>query len=277
MNVLRFESYNKNKTHEEPLQTLINRTLETIDLFLRFLQQKNPNKLQIIVDELYRIFQDLATESYSEIHIPDSKEELTLLKDHPKLLQLSKAVILRYLDFSQYKDRIDDEKTDFKIWDNLKSLLVPRYYMVSSLLKVMPASEAIEFIKDYSDYRIAQEKEWPQFASFKDFKDMFQESFKTSGAHNAVGFEHSKGTFGTKITKCMWFEVEKEIKNFNPQIGHAMTCHADFAMAPRYNSNFKLTRTQTLMEGAKHCDFCWHDTQVVAQVEHPALDIWEKL
>ncbi len=38
-------------------------------------------------------------------------------------------------------------------------------------------------------------------------------------------------------------------------IGHLLSCNRDGTFCDGYNPNMKLTRTQTIMEGASHCDF----------------------
>jgi hypothetical protein len=38
-------------------------------------------------------------------------------------------------------------------------------------------------------------------------------------------------------------------------LGFALSCARDFAMVEGFNPEIKLERTQTLMEGADHCDF----------------------
>jgi hypothetical protein len=40
-----------------------------------------------------------------------------------------------------------------------------------------------------------------------------------------------------------------------PELGFLLTCSADFPMAEGYGAGVQLTRTQTLMQGASHCDF----------------------
>jgi hypothetical protein len=37
--------------------------------------------------------------------------------------------------------------------------------------------------------------------------------------------------------------------------GEALTCSADFALAEGYGAGVRLERTQTIMQGASHCDF----------------------
>lgn len=38
-------------------------------------------------------------------------------------------------------------------------------------------------------------------------------------------------------------------------IGHLLSCNRDGTFCDGYNPNIKLTRTQTIMQGADHCDF----------------------
>ena len=40
-----------------------------------------------------------------------------------------------------------------------------------------------------------------------------------------------------------------------PELGFLLTCSADFPMAEGYGAGVQLTRTQTLMQSASHCDF----------------------
>jgi len=40
-----------------------------------------------------------------------------------------------------------------------------------------------------------------------------------------------------------------------PELGFLLVCSADFIMAEGFGPDIKLTRTQTIMHGASHCDF----------------------
>ena len=40
-----------------------------------------------------------------------------------------------------------------------------------------------------------------------------------------------------------------------PELGYLFHCNRDFAMAEGFSSGIGLKRTQTIMEGASHCDF----------------------
>lgn len=40
-----------------------------------------------------------------------------------------------------------------------------------------------------------------------------------------------------------------------PELGFLLVCTADFATAEGFGPDVELTRTQTIMQGASHCDF----------------------
>ena len=40
-----------------------------------------------------------------------------------------------------------------------------------------------------------------------------------------------------------------------PEVGALLSCNRDFSLVEGFNPAVKLTRTQTVMEGASHCDF----------------------
>lgn len=40
-----------------------------------------------------------------------------------------------------------------------------------------------------------------------------------------------------------------------PEPGYLLSCDRDFAMVESFDSKITLRRTQTIMEGASHCDF----------------------
>lgn len=55
------------------------------------------------------------------------------------------------------------------------------------------------------------------------------------------------------VTRCRYAEMYKELGMAD--LGFMLSCARDFAMVEGFNAEIKLERTQTLMEGADHCDF----------------------
>ena len=55
------------------------------------------------------------------------------------------------------------------------------------------------------------------------------------------------------VKRCRYAEMYREMGLGH--IGHLLSCNRDGDFCVGYNPNMELTRTQTLMQGASHCDF----------------------
>jgi hypothetical protein len=54
-------------------------------------------------------------------------------------------------------------------------------------------------------------------------------------------------------TRCRYAEMYRELGM--PKLGFTLSCARDFALVEGFNPRIELRRTQTIMEGADHCDF----------------------
>lgn len=55
------------------------------------------------------------------------------------------------------------------------------------------------------------------------------------------------------VTRCQYAEHFQALGL--PELGYLIHCNRDFAMLDGFSDQLHLTRTQTVMEGASHCDF----------------------
>ena len=55
------------------------------------------------------------------------------------------------------------------------------------------------------------------------------------------------------VTRCRYAEMYRELDM--QDLGFIVSCGRDFNFPAGFNKNMKLTRTQTIMQGASHCDF----------------------
>ena len=55
------------------------------------------------------------------------------------------------------------------------------------------------------------------------------------------------------VTRCRYAEMYQSMGL--GELGPLLSCNRDGSFCTGYNPNIKLTRTQTLMQGATHCDF----------------------
>lgn len=65
--------------------------------------------------------------------------------------------------------------------------------------------------------------------------------------------ESTPEKFSMNVTRCRYAEMYRELGL--AELGFTLSCGRDFAMVEGYNPKIKLERTQTIMEGADHCDF----------------------
>ena len=55
------------------------------------------------------------------------------------------------------------------------------------------------------------------------------------------------------VTRCQYAEYFQSLGL--PELGALFHCSRDFAMVEGFSPELKLERTQTLMQGASHCNF----------------------
>ena len=86
--------------------------------------------------------------------------------------------------------------------------------------------------------------------------------FATYAREDALDYrviEKSQDGFAFDVTRCRYAEFYKELGE--PELGFLLVCSADFDTAEGFGSDIELTRTQTIMQGAGHCDFRYKRTR----------------
>ena len=79
------------------------------------------------------------------------------------------------------------------------------------------------------------------------------EKFSAGDALDYDVVEQSPDAFEANVTGCRYAQFYKELGV--PELGFLLVCSLDFPMAAGFGPDVKLTRTQTIMQGASHCDF----------------------
>ena len=88
--------------------------------------------------------------------------------------------------------------------------------------------------------------------SLEDFaKGMSRWSQDDAVTSDLLEFTPEKISMNT--TRCRYAEMYRELGMAD--LGFALSCARDFALVEGFNPDIKLERTQTIMEGADHCDF----------------------
>lgn len=107
-----------------------------------------------------------------------------------------------------------------------------------------------------SNSAIAQGKEFrekePQEPNLENFADLLP-LWQMDDALQIEVLEKGPDRLDFNVKRCRYSEVYKEMGLGD--IGHLLSCNRDGDFCIGYNPKMELTRTQTIMKGASHCDF----------------------
>jgi hypothetical protein len=104
-------------------------------------------------------------------------------------------------------------------------------------------------------YRKYGEKWWRKQGE-RNLGEKMASAFDMFAAGDALQYDVVKqapDAFEVNVTHCRYARFYQEIGA--PELGFLLTCSADYSMADGYSADVQLTRTQTIMQGASHCDF----------------------
>jgi len=87
-----------------------------------------------------------------------------------------------------------------------------------------------------------------------DLADVVKTLWSHSGEALEVEFiETSETVLEFRVTRCRYAEQYANLGL--SKFGYSLSCSRDAAFAQGFNPNIKMSRTQTIMEGAPYCDF----------------------
>ena len=81
------------------------------------------------------------------------------------------------------------------------------------------------------------------------------EAWTRGGALEIEVVEQTETTFAFNVTRCKYAEMYRDLGDAD--LGARMSCNRDGTMVEGFNPDISFTRTQTIMNGASHCDFVY--------------------
>jgi hypothetical protein len=105
-----------------------------------------------------------------------------------------------------------------------------------------------------AQYRKFGERWWRAQAA-PSFEGKMAATFERFAAADALDYEvvqQGPDAFDVNVTGCRYARFFQELGV--PELGFLLVCNSDFAMTDGF-TDVELTRTQTVMQGASHCDF----------------------
>ena len=77
--------------------------------------------------------------------------------------------------------------------------------------------------------------------------------WRENGALEIDILEQTPEQLSFNVTRCRYAEMYRDLGLAD--LGASLSCQRDYALAEGFNPAIQLVRTQTIMEGASHCDF----------------------
>ncbi|NVM35157.1 MAG: L-2-amino-thiazoline-4-carboxylic acid hydrolase [Candidatus Lokiarchaeota archaeon] len=251
------------------IRNVITPCLNGFETFLKDVKNKIPDLFPKIIDNLNTIYEKI--EKYN-VSIESDYE---ILNQYPKILDGSLNQVLSLVNYNKYSPDSIDEEIDIEAFDLICTFTHFEYFFMSSLLKVMPREEAIEYVKNMAD-KIAQSRREPDryVNSFEELIERDKPNFERWQSQDLVYDIIDDGKMLYKVTKCRWGEVMKE---FDLEFCYALNCYSDFETTKNQNPNFVITRTKTILMGDEYCDFCYHDSRKDKDLIHPSEKDFQEL
>ncbi len=148
-------------------------------------------------------------------------------------------------------------KTDLPILEQRRieaNIIKPIYEEMAESLGAEKAKEILG--SAIRKNAIAQGKAYAQAAgeetSLLSFHALLPQ-WKANGALETEILEEGPSSVSYNVTRCRYAEMYKMMGL--AEIGHLLSCGRDGTFCTGYDERIELERTQTIMQGASHCDF----------------------
>ena len=126
------------------------------------------------------------------------------------------------------------------------------------------ARRVIVKIAEEQGHALSQRMGDDDMAAFSKSKD----PWVRGGALETDTLEDNDSRVSFNVTRCRYAEMYRELGMAD--LGGIFSCGRDGALSTGFNPSIKLARSQTIMEGASHCDFRYtieKDDEVSSQGE----------
>ncbi|MGC9780659.1 MAG: hypothetical protein HZR80_15560 [Candidatus Heimdallarchaeota archaeon] len=237
---------------------------------------RNQISINSYIENLISKYKSETNQEYEladELDINSVKSKLELLLKNQDLIKICVNLHLSLLKIPQNYSWEPEELSLLHI-DVDRANYAPRYFAYKTLIELIDRKEAIRFLKEFTDYYIANFRE---VGKYDDLTSIFDDDVKRrkkfdSSVYTCVLI--NDGKYAGKCEKCMGYESLKDLED--NEISEIVLCYGDFALIRKLNENFLATRTITLNKDP-YCALCVHDTRIVKEIEHPSREFFDSL
>ena len=99
-------------------------------------------------------------------------------------------------------------------------------------------------------------EQWWRAKDSKGVGENMARAFSAFAKGDAIDYSvraQSQNAYEIDVTGCRYAQFYKELGE--PELGFLLVCSLDYPFAEGFGADVELTRRQTIMQGASHCDF----------------------
>ncbi|NHK32608.1 MAG: hypothetical protein FK730_14740 [Asgard group archaeon] len=268
--------FNKKRTIKRDIASSNRSFLLFHDRYLTYLKEKKSNIFDSYIDKIISKYKSETNNTYvyiENLDIEPIKNKLKWLLNNPELI---KACINLHLSLMKIPPNYYWEPKELSLYhiDVDRANYAPRYFAFKILIELIDRKEAIQFLKEFTNYYVNNYREVSNYDNLKTiYEDDIERGKKTDSSIYTVALIN-EGKYVGKCEKCMGHESLKDLED--KEITEIVLCYGDYALIKNMNEHFLATRTITLNTGP-YCDLCVHDTRIVNEIEHPSREFYDNL
>jgi len=265
------------------MKPILRNSIIGLDEFIDFVKKKYPVNFDKYQSSLRREYIELVRKEKSSSyngHVDKLVADYENMEPPLKamdfgFLKLSIVAFLSLLKFEKYLGQFNDNQAKWDATDLIRAMNVFDYYQVSSLSSIMSKEDAIKVVREFIGNRLEERRNPENYdQSVGALIEHFTPGYEQWRSQEvAIKVDDNKRVI-IRVSRCKWAEI---MEGLDKDLAHAMICNTDFKNATIFNEEFILTRTQTLMQGAEFCDFCYHDKRYENDLTHPPKKKFEDL
>ncbi|UYP47404.1 hypothetical protein NEF87_003689 [Candidatus Lokiarchaeum ossiferum] len=271
-----------NRTQKIGLLQFFQGELDELDMFLQEFQKIKPDWLDTTLTEYFKILTSKINPTQTSKGFPISElsqDKWKLLGAHLPKIQIIQQALLSFLHLENFslagKEFLD--RDDFLVvpfGDYIRCAYYHVYYFFHALMNLQGKEMAYAITRQIAEINYTKPRpDQKKMNSVREFGEWIDGL--CTRTHNFISGEDDDQHFINKVVGCVWGEALQQVED--PELMYFLICYGDFFTPKAKNEHFELTRKETILQGSKMCDFCYHDTRIHQKLEHPIKEFWEKL
>ncbi|MHA1907809.1 MAG: L-2-amino-thiazoline-4-carboxylic acid hydrolase [Candidatus Thorarchaeota archaeon] len=206
-------------------------------------------------------------------------EKYKNIRLHERLIGLQVLFFIKKLGI-KIDDFYKNEPIEIPLSNFTKSAVVPEYYWVETLAKILGKEVALQVFRGGIERYIVK-YDTPTISRFESLEEMREAFLKFTDSGRLgrirISSDIEDGVWIFRCDNCEKVDALGDTSKLDQDILYGAHCYGDFQVTRLFNENFVMTRTQTIAKGDPYCDWVYHDLRYDKKLEHPSKEFMDSI